>query len=1086
MIWRTFRGLVQLLGAMGAGFVIIVVLLAWRLSSGPISIDFLTPYIEQALNRRESSFRFALDHTILAWAGWQRAFDVRVVNVRAMRADGSIIARVPELSLAVSARALLRGQVAPSRIELFGSSLRLVREADGTVRFGSGDGAEGSQAIVAELLAELAAPPDETRPLGYLTRFTILDGRLTVEDRSLQTIWLAPSMQIHLTREAKGVAGLASFDLAVGERLARISVQGRYQQAGGRIDVDVGFTDIVPAEFGRLSPALAALAAFDLPVSGSLGIDAVAGAEIGAVSFRLFGGGGALVLPAPFDQRLDVERLEARGRYRADAEVLDIETMRIDAGTGGTLRLPPAAHPFPIRTVRGGGRYLGREKRIEIDELLLDTGGPVASLQATVDDVGGAVTVSGAAKIERVTYAELTARWPAGWAKDARKWVIDNISAGEMRDVHAVFGLHGGGPGGFEIETLKGGMTFEDVVIDYLAPMPKARKGRAIARFDEKHFGFDVVGGEVAGLAVRKGTVVITGLDKHDQYLDLDLTIVGAVADALRLVDSPPLRLAGAVGLDPSRAEGAATTRLKMRFILEHALTFDEVEVRAQSRLTNVAIPEALFRRDVADGRFTLTADKKGMDLKGEAKLAGIPIALAWRENFAKAPAFRRRYEISGSVADIHALGDLGPDIVLPPPSTASGAVAVEARYTDLDGVHGRLDAKMDLRGMRLRIPALAWEKPEDRPGTAEISLALTRDRVSEIERFSLTAPDMAAAGSARYAPNGGLERIAFERLAFGRTDLAGEITSRPGGAWSARFRGPSFDLAPMRDGLFKTGPGEPGPRFDLQLDIDRVWVERDQRLNDLNANLIHDGSVWRTARVKATLGEKKTLDLDMQPIEGDKRRLAVRSNDAGLLLRTLGHYDNMIGGNFALTGELDSPAAGGSLKGVLRVDDYRIIKAPVLTHLLSIMALTGIIDALQGEGLGFSTLEAPFTYGDDVLDISDARATGASIGFTASGKIYTESEVVHLEGTVVPAYLLNAALGKIPVLGAIVTGGEKGSGIFAARYAMTGALKEPKVSVNLLSAVAPGFLRNLFGVPDPDAKSLEPAPGTSPGELGR
>ena len=55
--------------------------------------------------------------------------------------------------------------------------------------------------------------------------------------------------------------------------------------------------------------------------------------------------------------------------------------------------------------------------------------------------------------------------------------------------------------------------------------------------------------------------------------------------------------------------------------------------------------------------------------------------------------------------------------------------------------------------------------------------------------------------------------------------------------------------------------------------------------------------------------------------------------------------------------------------------------------------------------------------------------------------------------------------LGRIPVLGNILTGGEKGGGVFAATYTMTGPMEEPVILVNPLSALTPGFLRNLFGI---------------------
>ena len=83
-------------------------------------------------------------------------------------------------------------------------------------------------------------------------------------------------------------------------------------------------------------------------------------------------------------------------------------------------------------------------------------------------------------------------------------------------------------------------------------------------------------------------------------------------------------------------------------------------------------------------------------------------------------------------------------------------------------------------------------------------------------------------------------------------------------------------------------------------------------------------------------------------------------------------------------------------------------------------------------------------------------------------------------QNTTSPAYALNSALGRIPIIGNIFTGGEKGSGLFAANFRMTGPQEDPKVDVNPLSALAPGFLRRLFGVFGESA----PAPVEDPSSL--
>ena len=68
---------------------------------------------------------------------------------------------------------------------------------------------------------------------------------------------------------------------------------------------------------------------------------------------------------------------------------------------------------------------------------------------------------------------------------------------------------------------------------------------------------------------------------------------------------------------------------------------------------------------------------------------------------------------------------------------------------------------------------------------------------------------------------------------------------------------------------------------------------------------------------------------------------------------------------------------------------------------------------------------------------------------------------------------MLNTALTRIPIIGALLSGGEKYGGIFAANYTMTGNPKDPDISTNPLSVLAPGFLRQLFRIFDEPTKEI-------------
>jgi hypothetical protein len=117
-----------------------------------------------------------------------------------------------------------------------------------------------------------------------------------------------------------------------------------------------------------------------------------------------------------------------------------------------------------------------------------------------------------------------------------------------------------------------------------------------------------------------------------------------------------------------------------------------------------------------------------------------------------------------------------------------------------------------------------------------------------------------------------------------------------------------------------------------------------------------------------------------------------------------------------------------------------------------------------------------PFTYADGQLDIRDGQASGSALGFTSKGRIDLDNDKLGLEGTVVPAYALNSALGSLPLVGGIFSA-EKGGGVIAMNYQMKGSMGEPDFTVNPLSALTPGFLRGLFNLFD----DKKPPSGSEP-----
>ena len=140
-----------------------------------------------------------------------------------------------------------------------------------------------------------------------------------------------------------------------------------------------------------------------------------------------------------------------------------------------------------------------------------------------------------------------------------------------------------------------------------------------------------------------------------------------------------------------------------------------------------------------------------------------------------------------------------------------------------------------------------------------------------------------------------------------------------------------------------------------------------------------------------------------------------------------------------------------------------RIVGAPLLAQVLAAGSLPGVSDLMRGEGIEVSQAFADFSFGRGVLTVRDVRAAGPSIGLSAQGVVpFTSESPIAVSGAIAPAYQLNSFLGKAPLIGDLFVN-RSGEGVIAVAYAVSGAPSSPRIAVNPLTALTPGFLRRLF-----------------------
>jgi hypothetical protein len=295
---------------------------------------------------------------------------------------------------------------------------------------------------------------------------------------------------------------------------------------------------------------------------------------------------------------------------------------------------------------------------------------------------------------------------------------------------------------------------------------------------------------------------------------------------------------------------------------------------------------------------------------------------------------------------------------------------------------------------------------------------------------------------------------------------MRGSVLFKPDGSLGVDVAGAAFDASELVGG----GEGEHHVEEQIPLSVSaklgRVWLSDAGSIRNVAAVLGRGPRHWGFIRVDGALDKDQPLHVEVRPNDSTHRSLKVTSTDAGAVFAAFGVSDRMRGGTLSVDGTYDDADPHETLKGDLKVSDYSVVNAPLLARVLTIASLTGTVDLLSGKGIHFDHADVPFTLAEGLLTLKDAHAAGTELGVTANGQVDLDHDVYALQGTIVPAYAINGLIGKIPLIGPILTG-EKGGGLIAFSYSVKGPGSAPSISVNPLSALTPGFLRGLFEIFD-------------------
>lgn len=1011
---RIAGSVVRILAALAIILIIAGAGLAWRLAVGPVSIAFLTPYLEEALNQgRGGEVGIRFGDTMLAWAGWDRTLDIRARDVVIVDAEQTAIAELPEISIGLSGRALLEARLRLSSVDVIGAETVVIRRSDGSIGLGFGEASirGGDNPLLVRLANELLVPPDAAPNTGNLTRVSILDSNLTLIDQINGALWRAAKVDLVVLRRGQSITGDARLEFDFGGRRARAAGTVSYDSVSGSAKVGVSFQDLYLPDLARQGRVLDKLAGLELQIGGNVQFAVGTDGKVSDGRFSVSSDSGFIDLPDSFAERLPVVRATAHGSFKWSA----VEAV--------------------------------------IDELAVDLGGTLVTGQGVVRLVADEPEFAGEVRVLDLPIRRLPALWPHGIGGAARDWVASRIGDGRIVEANIeLAGLRQGEDSRSRI--FAADFVFSGLSVAYLEGLPPLVSVSGRGRIADNFLEVSVDTADLDGIDVSEMTLAMAGLSAPAQEMSIAFVVRGQLAKVLDILDAPELGFVRGQGIPARSIDGAVAARTQITLRrAEQGTSFKPVDFAAAANLADVSGSLPFPAVDFDRGTLSLRLDRNGFDLDGAVSVGGTPVTVRWRQNLGDRGTTGRyllRTQIDEAGRERLGLGTAG---------AIGGFVDVSVDAAVDRGSLKRAVIEANFLGAAIDLAALRWRKSPHRPARARAVVIPQSDGSVIVDAIEFRADDLVASGVLELAADAAIRRFDLSHLIVGRSDLSFSLRPRAPEGFIVAVEGQRLDFNPYIGDLLEGGEGTLPP-LDFSLRVDELLIGEGESLRGARGRGRYDGDRWVELSVSGGFGtEGKTLAFRIEA-ENGIRRVRLDSADAGLVAQAIGFTDNARGGRLELAALIDDTMPGEPIKGRVQIREFTLVKAPALAQILTLASLQGILELLRGgNGISFVSLDLPFELKDGVLKIDEGRAFGPVLGATASGTYALTTEDADFNGTIVPAYTLNSLLGNIPLLGDLLVGG-KGEGVFALTYSFRGKADEADIQVNPLSALAPGFLR--------------------------
>lgn len=1108
--------LVSLVAILGSAALALYALI----STGLVTANLATPYIERAIEERLGGKYDVIIASTSVQMMDHGATAVVVHDIRVEGPGGELVAAAPTAEVELDG-SLLSLSPKVRRVDLVGADMTVKIAASGMVAVSAGKGATpiattpplspaSPASSAAPATGSSTAPGTETGgvdPLmlralaallndidrggfdgGALQNVGLKDGTLRVENESSGKAYVFQRISVRLMRgdpggrildfTFQGPSGPATLTAVIGPEMDRardlkLSVRdiatkdlvGAFTQDWRRFYMDMPLSAEMNARLGVDGQVISASA------SVSLGAGQIGNGEDPLERFTLdyirlgltLDPARRIIAIAPLEAAKNQNKVSLLGEVKVPAfssQDWPYELRKQQVVLAGPEMADP---PVVVDQVSITGRIIPPAKRLTFEN------GRLSSQVGSLDFSGSAeFGIEVPAIILKATGSKMpgsTVRrfWPVSIAPPARDFVIQNVTGGTVDGLKLTVNMPIDLIGQKQVPLPDdavhmelSGTGFQLMAMKGLPPLRDAKlavvvTGRSVRADMPEAI---IITPQNRRLSMSEGTFLMADYFPREPKAQIQVKINGPADAGIELLGMEALKGPTGTAYDPS------TTRGKLSALVQIHIHFRQVQDPAdttysvEATLTDFGV-DAIFGDHRLEGAtVSAFATPAGVLLRGDGKIAGAPMSFEYEKKKDVADAFVR---VNATLDDASRakLGINLPAVIGPTPVKVVGTT---------DNVVTRANIELDLTAARITDLVPGLTKPPGKPLKARFA-STDAGKTVRINDLVLDGSGTLVRGSIEIADNGDILNANFPTFQLSDGDKASLVANRSGDVLKVKINGEVIDARGIMKSL--VGSGGPAPKnspkarnqdVDVDATVGAITGNNGEVLRQFNLSVGRRGTDLRSFALTARAGREGTVSGDIRPVSG-RSALMLTTSDAGAVLRFLDIYSKIDGGELWV---ITDPPRGGDApqEGSISLRDF-VLRGESGLDILASAARDSSGRSEPGTA-AFQKAQAKFTRTPGAITIRDGAIFGPVAGATMDGTIDFAAERIAIRGTYVPAYGLNNMFSKIPIIGMLLTGGPN-EGLLGVTFEIVGPLSGPRLTVNPLSAVAPGFLRKMF-----------------------